>query len=235
MLALEIAMEIPMVTFSTLAARRALRASFPFLVVGMVFACLGSHASDAEAQRRRHSHGRAHVGVAIFPPGLYVGAGFLGTKILGQSGGAEILEDGAGISLFMGIRLSPQLAIEGGVSSSLHNPERVQTAFGSDVDYLILNGATIDAKIFFPGQNANLTPYAQGGVGLYLLDSDYFGTQSVGTGFQLGGGFDFEVGTGVDLGLRALYKGISMGPPNTVDDDTFISALSAEATISLRF
>ncbi len=204
------------------------------LVIGLLVAPAQAHAQYRH-NARGHGHARGHFGVAIFPPGLYVGAGLVGTKILGQSGGPEILEDGAGVGLFTGIRVSPQLALEAGVSSSLHNPKSVQTAYGSNVDYLVLNSATADAKIFFPSSASTLTPFAQGGVGLYLLDSDYFGTQSIGTGFQLGGGFDIELGPGVDFGLRALYKGISMGPPESTLDDTFISALSAEANLALRF
>lgn len=209
----------------------------PALLAAMTFLLVTTWASQADAQYRRHSrgHSRGHVSVAIFPPGLYVGAGLVGTTVVGQSGGPELLEDGAGLSMFMGIRVSPQLALEGGVISTIHNPERVQTVFGSDVDYLVLNGATADAKIFFPGDGQRVTPYAQGGLGLYLLDSDYFGTQSVGTGFQLGGGFDVELGPGIDIGLRALYRGISMGPPESYEDDTFISAITAEANLSLRF
>jgi hypothetical protein len=222
------------------APRQILRSMLPAVVGISMIAILSLTSASAEAQYRRHGHrqphAHGHFGVAIFPPGLYMGAGLVGTRILGQHGGQELLEDGAGLSLFVGIRVSPQLALEGGVTSSLHNPERVHTAFGADVDYLVLNGATADAKIFFPGEGSStVTPYAQGGLGLYLLDSDYFGTQSVGTGFQLGGGFDIELGPGLDLGLRALYKGISMGPPESTQDDTFISALSAEANFALRF
>jgi hypothetical protein len=193
--------------------------------------------SDAQAQYRArgHGHGHGHVSVAFFPPGVYGGAGLVATKIMSQHGGEELLEDGAGLSLFMGIRLNPRLALEGGVTSTFHNPVRVQTAFGSDVDYLVLNAATVDAKVFFPKGNKRLVPFAQGGLGLYLLDSDYFGTQSVGTGFQLGGGFDMKLGPAVNLGLRALYRGISMGPPETTLDDTFVSALSAEANLALSF
>lgn len=207
----------------------------------LYFLCLSVSAlvlmssSQAEAQYRARGHGHGHVSVAFFPPGVYAGAGLVATKILSQHGGQELLDNGAGLSLFMGIRLNPRLALEGGVTSTFHNPERVQTAFGDDIDYLVLNAATVDAKVFFPGQDKRLVPFAQGGLGLYLLDSDYFGTQSVGTGFQLGGGFDFNLGSNVDLGLRALYRGISMGPPESSQDDTFVSALSAEANLSLRF
>lgn len=192
-------------------------------------------AAPASAQYRYRAAPRGHYGVAVFPPGLYMGVGAMATSILAQSGGQELLEDGGGLSFFLGMRLSPQLSIEGGLSTSLHNPVEVDTNYGADFDYLHLNAGTVDAKVHFPRDNSNFTPFAQGGLGLYLLDSTYFGTQSVGTGFQLGGGFDVAVGPNVDFGVRALYRGISMGPPDTAEDDTFISALSAEANLSLHF
>ena len=46
----------------------------------------------------------------------------------------------------------------------------------------VLNGFTGDAKIYLDSSNPVAEPYLQAGLGLYLLDSTYFGTQSVGTG-----------------------------------------------------
>jgi hypothetical protein len=157
-------------------------------------------------------------------------------KIASQDGGDELLEDGAGLSLFMGIKLNERLALEAGVASSFHNPVEVQTNFGDDVDYLVLTAATLDAKLFFPGgPGQRVKPFVQGGLGVYLLDSENFGAQSVGTGFQLGGGFELPLGPNLDLGLRALYRGMAMGPPESTSDDTFVSAVSAEANLALHF
>ena len=85
------------------------------VLAALAFLLVTTWTTDADAQYRSHGrghgHARGHVGVAIFPPGLYMGAGLVGTTIIGQSGGPELLEDGAGLSLFMGIRVSPQLAL----------------------------------------------------------------------------------------------------------------------------
>jgi hypothetical protein len=211
------------------------KARLSLLITALSMSAVLGASSEARAQRRVYVAPRGRVGVAIFPPGLYAGAGLTATKILSQSGGAELLDDGAGLTLYAGMRLNPRLALEAGWAGTLHNPEQVDTGFGTDVDYLVLNALTGDAKIYFPRPGGRVTPYAQAGIGLYLLDSDYFGAQALGSGFQLGGGFDFELGPFADFGLRALFRGISMGPPESTRDDTFISALSAEANITLHF
>ncbi len=205
----------------------------------LITLCLGislfimSASEDAHAQYRARGH--SNVSVVMAPPGIYAGAGMVAMKIASQDGGDELLEDGAGISLFMGIKLNNRIALEGGVTSTFHNPVEVQTDFGDDVDYLVLTAATIDAKVFFPNPRQRLKPFIQGGLGVYLLDSENFGAQSVGTGFQLGGGFELPLGPNIDLGLRALYRGIAMGPPDSDKDDTFVSAISAEANLSIHF
>lgn len=174
--------------------------------------------------------------VILFPKGVYVGASLMGTRILDQQGGQDLLEDGAGFAAFAGIRLNPRLAVEGGWSATIHNPTTVDTPFGADTDYLVLHGLTADAKLFLTHDSSKtMEPYLQGGVGVYLLDRTYFGTESIGTGFQLGGGIDFSASPRVRLGLRALYRGLSMGPPSASVNDTFISAASVEANVSLRF
>lgn len=174
--------------------------------------------------------------VVIFPKNAYVGAGLIGTRILQQRGGEALLDDGAGFTLFAGIRLNKQLALEAGWSATLHNPTTTNTPFGSNTDYLVLHGLTADAKLYLSETSAKtMEPYLQGGVGVYLLDGEYFGTESVGTGFQLGGGIDFMASRKLRLGLRALYRGMSMGPPNSSQTDTFISAATVEANLLVRF
>jgi hypothetical protein len=197
---------------------------------------------DADAQRYRargrvHGHGHGHGGAAvvIYPRGLYFGVGLLGNLVLAQSGGDELLDSGGGLSLYGGWRVMDRLALELGYMGSAHNPAGVDIGPYRDVDYLILNGFTGDARIYLGDPMAPSEWYLQGGLGLYLLDSTYFGAQSVGSGFQLGGGIDFHVAPAVDLGLRGLYRGISMGPPESRQDDTFLSALTIEGNLTFRF
>lgn len=197
---------------------------------------LAGNASDAAADRYYAVPYRPRGAILVFPKDAYVGAGLIGTRVLAQQGGDELIADGAGITLYAGIRLNERLALEAGWSATLHNPTSVDTPFGPDTDYLVLHGLTADAKLYIPHSSSKtLEPYLQGGVGVYLLDRQYFGTEAIGTGFQLGGGIDFVSSPRVRLGLRALYRGISMGPPSSADNDTFISAASVEANVTLRF
>lgn len=212
------------------------------LIGVIVLACVMGSLGDAEARYRRvrarghvRAGGSGSVGLVLVPVGLYFGLGLLGTHILDQRGGDELLEDGGGLSLFAGWRLHHRLALEVGYSGTFHNPARVETIFGPDIDYLVLNGFTGDARVYLNEAPQSTEWYLQGGFGLYLLDSTYFGTEAVGTGLQLGGGVDFHVAPHIDLGLRALYRGISMRPPESIEDDTFVSAVSGEGSVSFHF
>ncbi len=171
--------------------RRALAALA--VTLGLV---LASQAADAQPYRRgRNAHDQhAYVQVYFIPFGLYVGAGLVATHILHQSEEPELLDDGAGITLYAGLRLSDRLALELGWLTTFHDPESADSSFGEGTDYLVLNGFTGDAKIYLTEQGQRSELYLQGGVGLYLLDADYFGSASIGTGFQAGGGIDFHVG-----------------------------------------
>jgi hypothetical protein len=210
---------------------RRLFANMTAALAGCVLLLAGGH----PAQAHHHGYGGGHVGVMIHPHGLYLGGGLVATRILNQQGGTELLRHGGGISLYGGLRVGPLLALELGWTGTLHNPALVSTAFGPDVDYLVLNALTGDAKIFIGSSSPALEPYLQGGLGLYMLDSEYFGTQSLGAGFQLGGGLDFHIVPFLDLGFRALYRGMRMGPPNADYDNTFVSALTVEGQLTFKF
>jgi hypothetical protein len=196
---------------------------------------LSGGAADAQRRGRSPYDGEAHVRVYVIPFGLYAGAGLVANRVVDQSGGPELVSSGGGLTLFAGARLSQRLALELGWIATFHDPEPASFDFGEATDTLILNGFTGDAKIYLGQEGHSIEPYLQGGIGLYLLDSSYLGTQSVGTGFQGGGGVDFHLGPHLNLGLRGLYRGIAMGPPRSDENDTFISALGAEGNLTLRF
>jgi len=167
-------------------------------------------------------------------PIWYVGVGGFGTRILSQSGGPEVLRDGGGLSIWAGVHATRALSLELGWMGSLHNPVPVGTWYGPDTDYLVLEAVTADAKIHL-GSGRSIDPYLEGGVGLYLLGSNHFGVDSVGTGFQAGGGLDVWLGPAVTVGVRARYHGIAMGAPESNVNDTFISALTLEGSVAFHF
>jgi hypothetical protein len=190
---------------------------------------------DAHAQYHHPAYRPHSRAPAPHARSLYVGGGLAATRILQQEGGNELLEGGGGLSLFAGLRLNRTLALEAGWTATLHNPVAVDTSFGEDTDYLVLNGFTVDAKVFLGASDPRMQPFLQAGVGMYLLDSEYFGAQSVGTGFQAGGGLEYQIGPSVGIGARALYRGLAMGPPQADYNDTFVSALTIEGNLSVRF
>lgn len=209
------------------------------LVLG--FVTLVAVAGDADAHRRGYYRRRAVVGgggtaVVVMPGNWYGGIGLFATKVVDQRGGPEQLEDGAGLSVYAGIRLNDRLALEVNWMGSFHNPATVTNGYWNETDYLVLEGLTADAKIHLD-RSGNLDPFVQGGVGFYWLGSEHFGLDAVGTGFQLGGGFDLWLGEQLTLGLRGKYHGISMGPPDRYDDgdSTYISAVTVEGNITLHF
>lgn len=196
--------------------------------------------AEAEAHHRRvrvrygyraHYSGEA---VVVRPYGLYTGIGLMGTRVVDQAGGPEQLDHGGGITLYGGVRLGERLALELGWLGSFHNPATVNTWYGPETDFLVLEGFTADARIMLD-RAGDLEPFVQGGVGFYALGSEHFGLDSVGTGFQLGGGFDYYVAPQVTIGLRVLYRGVAMGPPRGGDDDVFISAATVEGSVALHF
>lgn len=210
-------------------------------VVTTAITLLGAGHAEAggryRARHHHHHHGRhyrspAHVGIFVYPRGLYVGAGLVGSRVLHQDGAGPLLENGAGLSLFSGFRVNRNLALEAGWLGTVHAPGNA--AF-DDADHLVLNGFTADARVYWQTGTPSVEPFIQGGLGLYLLDSTYFGTQSVGTGFQAGGGFDVLLGEHIKLGLRVLYRGLAMGPPDSASTDSYVGTLNAEGSLIFQF
>ncbi len=189
----------------------------------------------APAHADRYYYGPPTMVVGPPPQWWYVGVGLVGTSILDQSGGPEQLQSGGGLSAWVGVNVARQLSLELGWLGSFHNPVTIDTGYGRETDWLMLEGLTADAKIHLGGPSI-VDPYVQGGVGVYFLGSQHAGyADSVGAGYQLGGGIDLRVGPVVALGVRALYRGMSMGPPEGTVDDTFIHALTLEGSVAVHF
>ncbi len=174
-------------------------------------------------------HGGASLELFI-PLNWYGGIGALGTHVLRQDGGPELLYDGVGFNAYGGVRLHQSFALEVGYLQSFHNPAAVDTYFGTRVDYLVVEALTLDARVYL-GRKSIVEPYLQGGIGAYALTSQYFGLDSLGSGLQLGGGLDIYLSRAVALGARLLYRGILLGPPSSQVSDTFISTVTLMAAI----
>jgi len=191
-----------------------------------------AHVHVRYGYRERYAPGGA---VSYGPSGFYLGAGVLGLKILDQRGGPEALEDGVGLALFGGFRLNERVSLELGWMGSFHNPATIDTGVGRETDYLVLEGVTGDLRVHLE-RAGNLDPFVQAGVGFYALGSDHLGLDALGSGFQVGAGFDYFLSDYVTLGLRVRYHGIAMSASErSSDDDVFISAAAVEASLGLHF
>jgi opacity protein-like surface antigen len=209
------------------------------LALALVALGVAALAGEAEAHRRRARYGyRARVGaggaVVFGPGGFYSGVGLTATKIIDQRGGPEQLDDGAGVSLYGGFRVGERLALEVGWLGSLHNPSMVSTVWGTETDFLVLEALTADCRIYLT-RRGDLDPYLQGGLGFYFLGSERFGLDAAGSGFQLGGGFDYYLADRLVLGLRVRYHGVAMGPPEGGEAEVFISAATVEGALAVHF
>jgi len=186
-----------------------------------------------------YSYGYATASVApvISPVSWYIGLGGMGVNVMSQEGGPEPLENGGGATLFLGVRLSRMFGLEVSWLGSFHNPTQDKW-LGDGEDFITLEGFTADARLHFAGC-ANLAgcldPYLTGGVGLYALGSDRLGLDSVGAGFQVGGGFDYWISQSFTIGVRARYHGIAMGPPDAQEADVFLHTASVDGNIAFHF
>jgi hypothetical protein len=158
-----------------------------------------------------------------------VGFGGGATAVAGQKGGPELLNSGGGFGVWLGLRSGYLFAVELGFQGSFHNPVDL-TPFG-DVDYLVLSAATLDGKLFL-SRHPIVQPYVQFGGGIYTLGRDALGTAASGGGFQLGGGVEFALAPFLGLGARMLYRGVSMGPPDSSTNDTYVSLITGEVHLN---
>ncbi len=205
------------------------------LTMSLVAVAMLVAATASASPRRRHVHYPPPGPPPPTPATWYLGLAVVGTDVVGQTGGPEWLEPGGGLTAWIGLHVNSALSLELGWLGSLHNPAELGTWYGSETDFLVLEGVTADARLHLGGSGRGFDPYLQGGVGLYWLGSESLGLDSVGQGFQLGGGFDVWIGRALTVGLRARYHAVSMGAPEGGEHDTFVNAVTFEGSVGLHF
>jgi len=169
------------------------------------------------------------------PSGWYVGLGGHTTAFVRQTGGPELLKRGGGLSVYGGLHVTPRATLEFGWTESFHNPAEVETIYGPNVDYLVLDSWTVGSRIYIGPMTNTFSPYVQLGLGVYALSSEYFGLDSSGTGFHVGLGGDFWLSDFLTLGGRIRYRSIAMGVPGAGSNDTFLATTLVEVGIGFHY
>lgn len=170
----------------------------------------------------------------LMPRG-YIGFSGLGSAVLNQSGGVELLDNGGGVSIWGGVRFGPIFALELDWMGSFHNPAGACDPAVCVVNYLVLSTLNVDAKIHFP-TNTNFDPFVQGGAGFAWIGREGLAADAKGGGIDLGGGFDLWLNYWWTFGIRGLYRGVSMSDYATVTGDrTFLSLFTLEVNLAAHF
>lgn len=169
------------------------------------------------------------------PFGWFFGVGGSAIAVRGQVGGTERLEGGPGSTIFGGFHLHPNAALEFSWTESYHNPAVVDTWFGEAVDYLVLDGLSVSARVYLGRMLYVATPYLVAGVGGYSLSSTNFGLDSTGTGFHIGLGCDFWPTSWWAVGVRLLRRSISFDPPAGAAGDFVLTTMGLTLAASLHF
>jgi hypothetical protein len=169
-------------------------------------------------------------------PVLYIGGGLLADFISrGDTEASQIIRTGGGFDLFLGLRLSPQFALELGGLMSVHATDHDLV----DYDTALLNGLTLDGKFFLIPQSTRLEPFLQFGLGGYSVQEEgYGGRELSGGGFHAGGGLDIHLSRALGFGVRALYKGIWMDNATDFSPATksvYHNHATIEANVQLHF
>lgn len=156
--------------------------------------------------------------------GLYLSSG-LGLVNMTDQPASLDLDDGTGISIGLGYRLTPDLAIEGAFMASLHD------TFGQDASSgNAMTGGSLNLKYFFPLSGNRLEAYGQAGIGFMSLETD--NAQIDGTMLDLGGGIDYRISKETALGAKANFSFIN-GEDST-GDAADINTFTIMATLSFQ-
>jgi hypothetical protein len=214
------------------------RSTFLFSMFGLVLLAPDTALAQYQYPPPSPWYGPPGYGPPVDRSGLYLGLGAFGDAVVNQANSAVgFLTSGAGYDVTIGLRLSPNFALEFGLGQGFHN--NVTDAWGDTVDYLALNQFTADAKLIFPGLGGQLQPFVEGGVGFYVLTDAFSSEIASGGGFQLGGGVDFWLNPWWTVGGRLLYHGIQFTsftePQVGRSSSPFLSTVSFEANAQIHF
>ncbi len=136
------------------------------------------------------------------------------------------LDDGAGISLGLGYRLMPQLALEGTFHGSLHDSVGGTDATSSNS----LTGGSLNLKYFIPLSGPRLEAYGQAGLGFMNVSSG--DTEIEGTFFDIGAGLDYRLSREAAAGVKANFSSLSGEDQGGGSAD--LNTFSLMATISFQ-
>mgnify|MGYP002641281471 CR=1 FL=1 len=169
--------------------------------------------------------------------GFYLGLGAVANITTETDNGlSRLLESGGGLNLFAGMRFNRYFALELGVMGTMH---ATGETIGADYDSGILNAVTLDGRVFVFPNSRLIEPFVQTGVGGYMFFKEgYAEKQLQGFGFHVGAGVDFRLSPLITLGLRTLYKGVSMQNETswyTAEEDVFMSLIDVEANFQIHF
>lgn len=192
-------------------------------------------ASAQPATGYRARVARFHERGGAVPLGWYMGARFEGVAVWGQIGGPEALDGGSGGAIYGGVHLLPSTAIELSFKQSLHNPLLLDTWYGLEVDYLVLDGLSVGGKFYLGAMRHLVTPYLVAGVGAYALSSTYFGIDSRGTGFHLAADADIWPAPWLAIGLRLTRRSITFSPPAGGKADFLLTTAGFGTSVEMHF
>ncbi|MBM4352848.1 MAG: hypothetical protein FJ109_03485 [Deltaproteobacteria bacterium] len=169
--------------------------------------------------------------------GLYLGGGILGDYLIDSGNDlTRFIRTGWGGELFLGLRLSPSIALELGGGMSFHDTDpNLQEHY----DQAILSGLTLDLKYFLMPSSVRIEPFLQGGAGFYTVSEEGLkGREMTGGGWQAGGGVEVRLSPSLGLGGRVLYKGMYMDNGTDILPATrsvYLNHLTGDLSITLHF
>lgn len=165
-------------------------------------------------------------------------AGF-GSLNVAQNGGVEYVKHGGGVGLWFGLDIGRFFGIRLGYDASFHNPVTTCGAGKNyvwcDQNYLLMETVQFDVTIHFP-TGTRFQPYLMGGLLVGLIGRLGAPSDSVGGGFEAGGGFDVWVSRHFTVGVEAKYRGLRMGDyANYTGTNTYLSFVNVGANMAIRF